>query len=226
MFGFESLIQANKTDDTPPTDLLLLSRDLAAAFGMGLLIALIYFIAHRKPGEKPNYSFLATLILLTGLVGLVTIVIGNSIARAFLVGALAIVRFRTIVEDTRDTAFVIFSVAAGMAAGAGYFAAPLLCMPLVLLVSWALQPRGSANIIHGTLTFRLGVGQSPNEELQKTLQQHLQTFQLSGLSTARGGSAVDTSYSITAERPEQIFALVQALNRIEGVQSVEVRTQD
>ncbi len=40
-------------------------------------------------------------------------------ARAFsLVGALSIVRFRTVVRDTQDTAYVIFSVAVGMAMGA------------------------------------------------------------------------------------------------------------
>ena len=50
---------------------------------------------------------------------MVSMVIGNEIARAFsLVGALSIVRFRTVVEDTRDTAFVIFAVVVGMALGA------------------------------------------------------------------------------------------------------------
>ena len=50
-------------------------------------------------------------MLLTILIAMVTMVIGNNMARAFgLVGALSIVRFRTVVEDTRDTAFVIFAV--------------------------------------------------------------------------------------------------------------------
>jgi len=39
-------------------------------------------------------------------------------SRAFsLVGALSIVRFRTVVRDTQDTAYVIFAVAVGMAEG-------------------------------------------------------------------------------------------------------------
>src|SRR3712207_7596331 len=52
---------------------------------------------------------------------MVTQVIGDNIARAFsLVGALSIVRFRTVVRDTQDTAYVIFAVAVGMAVGAGH----------------------------------------------------------------------------------------------------------
>jgi len=49
----------------------------------------------------------------------VTQVIGDNVARAFsLVGALSIVRFRTVVRDTQDTAYVIFAVVVGMAVGA------------------------------------------------------------------------------------------------------------
>ena len=64
-------------------------------------------------------SFVVTLVLLTILIAMVTQVIGDNVARAFsLVGALSIVRFRTVVRDTQDTAYVIFAVAVGMAVGA------------------------------------------------------------------------------------------------------------
>ena len=60
-------------------------------------------------------------MLLSILIAMVTQVIGDNVARAFsLVGALSIVRFRTVVRDTVDTAFVIFAVAVGMAVGAGH----------------------------------------------------------------------------------------------------------
>src|SRR3712207_7408096 len=74
----------------------------------------------RRPPRSTlfPYTTLFRSVLLAVLVALVTLVIGDSTARAFgLVGALSIVRFRTVVEDTRDTAFVIFAVALGMAAG-------------------------------------------------------------------------------------------------------------
>ena len=71
-------------------------------------------------GEEAE-SFVATLVLLTILIAMVTQVIGDNIARAFsLVGALSIVRFRTVVRDTQDTAYVIFAVAVGMAVGANH----------------------------------------------------------------------------------------------------------
>ena len=56
---------------------------------------------------------------------MVMMVIGNNLARAFaLVGALSIIRFRTVIKDTKDTAFIFLGLAAGMATGtSSYFLA-------------------------------------------------------------------------------------------------------
>ena len=71
---------------------------------------------------------------------MVSVVIGNSVAHTFsLMGALSIVRFRTVVEDTRDTAFVIFSVVVGMAAGAGLILVALIGIPCVGLAAIVLN---------------------------------------------------------------------------------------
>src|SRR3954454_7618177 len=96
--------------------LYVLAR-LVAALAMGSIIAWIYDRTDR--GGDRGMSFPTTLVLLCALVAMATQVIGDNVARAFsLVGALSIVRFRTVVRDTRDTAFVIFSVVVGMAIGA------------------------------------------------------------------------------------------------------------
>src|SRR5947208_2808474 len=121
--------------------LAMLTVRLAMAFALGCVVAGVYRVTHGK-GPEQAAGLLATLVLLTVLICMVTLVIGNSVARAFsLVGALAIVRFRTVVEDTRDTAFVIFAVAAGMTVGAGFLAAAAVGVPVVglaalLLAAW------------------------------------------------------------------------------------------
>ena len=85
-------------------------------------------------------------ILLTVLIAMVTLVIGNSVARAFgLVGALSIVRFRTVVDDTRDTAFVIFAVIVGMAIRAGVWLVPLTGIPLIGCLAVGLDRRRLAS---------------------------------------------------------------------------------
>src|SRR5437016_2199353 len=120
--------------------LSVLAPRLAVALALGCVVAGVYRLTHGRRGEAAGLT--ATLVMLTALIGLVTLVIGNSVARAFsLVGALAIVRFRTVVEDTRDTAFVIFAVAVGMAVGAGFLTIPLLGIRFAAVAAFLFRPR-------------------------------------------------------------------------------------
>jgi len=211
-----------------PVDLSVLALRLGAAFVLGLLAAGVYAIACRWGGRKAEPSFLTTLVLLSLLISLVTLVIGNNVARAFsLVGTLAIVRFRTVVEDTRDTAFVIYAVACGMCAGSGYILGPVGCAPLVLATTWLFSGRnGTAiSVPPGRLVLRLSSAMSIDGALRQALDKHLPNHRLLGVSTARGGSALDATYAVELPRPEDVHVLVKILSAIEGVQEVEVKSQ-
>src|SRR4029078_10359652 len=129
----------------------------------GFVVAGVYrFTLGRR---DPANTLSTTLVLLSVLIALVTVVIGDNVARAFgLVGALSIVRFRTVVEDTRDTAFVIFAVVVGMAVGAGY---PMLAsgaLPAVERAASVMRvraPTANGAAPYWNLTIRVGLSQSP-----------------------------------------------------------------
>ena len=101
-----------------PLDIIL---NLALACGLGLVISSVYKVTHR--GLSYSQSFMLTVVFVTVVVAMVMMVIGNNLARAFaLVGALSIIRFRTVIKDTKDTVFIFLSLAAGMACGtSSYF---------------------------------------------------------------------------------------------------------
>lgn len=103
-----------------PQDMLL---NICLAFLLGMVISYIYKMTHK--GLSYSQSFMLTLVFVTMIVSIVMMVIGNNLARAFaLVGALSIIRFRTVVKDTKDTAYVFMALAGGMAAGtSSYFLA-------------------------------------------------------------------------------------------------------
>jgi uncharacterized membrane protein YhiD involved in acid resistance len=92
---------------------------LATIFG--LIISSVYKYTHK--GLSYSQSFTLTIVFVTVIVAIVMMVIGSSLSRAFaLVGALSIIRFRTVVKDTKDTSFVFAALAVGMAAGtSNYF---------------------------------------------------------------------------------------------------------
>jgi hypothetical protein len=154
-------------------------------------------------------------------------VIGSNIARAFaLVGALSIVRFRTVVEDTRDTAFVIFAVVVGLAAGAGAYLVAAVGIPIVGLVAWLLAWWGRSGERNGAkpggtrIVVRVGAGVDPATAVTGVLAKHASAVSLVGASTARQGTALDLTYSLVL-RDGAPLALIGELNRTEGVQGVE-----
>ena len=222
----EWLHDAFPNDAGVPADLL--ARRLGVAFALGCVVAGVYRLTHGKP-KGQSAGLTATLVLLTVLIALVTLVIGNSVARAFsLVGALAIVRFRTVVEDTRDTAFVIFAVAVGMAVGAGFLTVPLLGIPFTAAAAFLFRPRASATRpapVDFALTVRVGAGYAPAALLRETFAKHLERFRLLATATARQGAAIDVTYGVRLRRGEAATALIAELNGLEGVQSAELRQE-
>src|SRR6266516_1484087 len=133
---------------------------LLIALAMGALVAWIYR-ATRKRAEM-SASFSVTLVLLAILIAMVTQVIGDNIARAFsLVGALSIVRFRTIVRDTQDTAYVIFAVVVGMAVGAKDLWVGIIVIGVVGLAAFLMMTRAamrSSSQPELLLNLRVGLG--------------------------------------------------------------------
>lgn len=134
--GFDWLRTTATADGEPALADIALRIGIAAALGAG--VALLYR-ASRDPDERQP-GFAHTLVLLAPLIAMVTVAVGQNVAAAFtLVGTLAIVRFRAALKDTRDMAFVIFSVAVGMALGAMNLVVALAGFGVVGLVVLVLR---------------------------------------------------------------------------------------
>jgi len=208
--------------------LVLMFARLVLALLLGLAISWVYRRARPMNGEAE--SFTVTLVLLTILIAMVTQVIGDNVARAFsLVGALSIVRFRTVVRDTQDTAYVIFAVAIGMAMGANHPLVAVCGLVVVAAAAIMLKKRGMAVILpaNGELPFvlhvRLAIGLDADALLGSTLDQFVSARRLVSVATARQGLSIDATYKTALRADGGASALVNALNRIEGVQTVDLQ---
>jgi hypothetical protein len=195
-----------------------------AAFVLGCVVAGIYKLTHRDEPTPP--SFPRTLVLLAILISMVTEVIGSNAARAFsIAGVLAIIRFRTVVRDTQDTAFVIFAVIAGMAAGADQLWLAVIGSSVIGFAIFLLRPRrrGMGWLENECdLSLRVPAEANPEELLADVFEKHIQTFEVRSLGTAQKGASLEVNYRLRLRDGTRPFDLVSALNRIEGIQSVEL----
>jgi uncharacterized membrane protein YhiD involved in acid resistance len=197
---------------------------LLVALLCGALVALTYAFS-RKNGHGDSFTLPTTLTLLTILVAITTIVIGGNLARAFgLVGALSIVRFRTVVEDTRDTAFVIYAVVIGMAVGAGNFGICLIGIPLTSATAWVLhmlQSFRTAPLAENLVAVRVGIGHDLETILKELFAKHLSSHRIRSIESARQGVAFDVQFIVRLRPESSPLGFVKALQQTEGIQSVE-----
>ena len=217
--------------DLNSSTLVLMFVRLVLAFVLGLAIAWVYKRARPANGEADSFG--VTLVLLTILIAMVTQVIGDNVARAFsLVGALSIVRFRTVVRDTQDTAYVIFAVAIGMAMGANHPTVALCGLAVVGGAALMLRKRSRTlpaptdEQLPYALHVRLAIGHDADAVLGTTLDQFVSGRRLVSVTTARQGMSIDASYHTALRGDNHASALVNALNRIDGVQNVELHRRE
>lgn len=110
-YFYESLM--NTTGSLSLNDVLI---NFLAACVVSVLLYTSYRLTHT--GAVYSKKFNISLVMLTLVTTLVMNVIGNNIALSLgMVGALSIVRFRTAIKDSRDTAYIFWAIAVGICCG-------------------------------------------------------------------------------------------------------------
>lgn len=192
---------------------------LLLSFVLGTMISAVYYWTHL---EIPERSFIDTLIILCMLISIVMVVIGDSVARAFsLVGALSIIRFRTVVQDPRDIAFVFFALAVGMAVGASdppiAILGTFLISGIILVLHWwhNLFPISEAFL----LTFKAPTDSAHEALVRPIFQKHLAYNRLIYQGTTKS-SSIELRYLVKFEQShgcESFFQQLSTLQEISGI---------
>ncbi|WP_417730669.1 DUF4956 domain-containing protein [Rosistilla oblonga] len=205
---------------------LQMALRLGTAFLCGCAIATIYWAV--RPREKFLPTFPPTLVLLSILCAMLPLVIGQNVAWAFgLVGALSIVRFRTVVDDTYDITFVIFAVLVGMAVGADQITVALVGISVMGLAAALVRPRsgnsGPVTPQDTRLEIRLAVGRDPQLLFHEVFDALTSKVEFTSGSTSKQGASLDLQYRVRLRSDVDPVEVLNRLNLLEGVQSVDLR---
>lgn len=196
-----------------------LLRALAAVV-VGLALAIVYRSTHK--GLSYSQSFLQTIVIVSLVVALVMMTVRNNLATAFtLVGAMSIIRFRTVVKDTRDTAFVFASLALGMAAGLGHWelvgiGTGAVCLLALLLFATNFGALYKSEFI---LRFTYAQDKDSNAYLEK-IQQHSKRSNMLHIEPSGDGRNLRLTYDITLLKEATAEQLTTALSKTDGVSNV------
>ena len=217
----ENFYQMNAT---PSLEVFL--QSLLLAFVLGQFIAWSYIWTHS--GLSYSRSFTQMLVVLPLVIALVMIVIANNVVMAFgLIGALALIRFRNVMKDTRDTVFIFISLVVGMASGSQRYATAIggtaFTVAVILYIGWT--DFGSRGRFDGYLRFTM----PPDPEGEKRLQPVLMHFcrRIHQVSIRQmAGRAVDCTYQVRLRDREANYLLIAELEQIEGIANVSLILQE
>ena len=201
---------------------IILNMSLACI--LGLIISVVYKTTHR--GLSYSQSFMLTVIFVTIIVSMVMMVIGNSLARAFaLVGALSIIRFRTVIKDTKDTAYVFIALAAGMAAGTSSYFLAGAGVVIVSAMALILHTLNFGSIVKSELILRFRANKEASDNYRGVLDKftrHANLLQMEPSGDLAEDRTVFVTFDVVMKQEDAVEDMVQELGRITGLSELKV----
>jgi len=200
---------------------------LLLAYVLGQLTAWVYVWTHA--GLSYSRTFTQSLVMMTMIVSLVMFVIGNSIIAAFgLLGALAIIRFRNVLKDTRDTMFVFLALVLGMACGMQRYltavGGTLTLLAVMAFLSWT--GFGTFGRFDGYLTLRWAPQGGGEGGVSEVLRGFCRATKQVSLQNLAPGTEVESVYQIGLKDRDRSEEFLAALRGLQGVTEASLVLRD
>ena len=197
--------------------------NLLVATVLGLLTAMFY--KHTHKGVSYSRSFVTSLVMITVSTSIVIMVIGNSLSRAFgLLGAFALVRFRTAVKDTRDISYLFVALVMGLAAGSGAHEIAVLGFVVVMALAVILDrvKFGQMNAYEYVLSFSIAGSNKNEEQYKEVFGKYLKESMLLSARSKDDGKMIELSFNIRLKSDSQMSEFTRSLTSVKTVSRVEL----
>ena len=205
------------------TSAAIIVFNILFAFALAYIIVWTWRKTHR--GLSYSQSFAFTLMMLSPLAATVMMIVKNNLIGAFaLLGAFAFIRFRTIMKETRDVAFLFFALTIGVATGTNNYAIAIIATALIsamILFLWK-KNFGSAKEKTGFVLTLATDGNFRGENLRALFDQYLHKHELLHASTST--EAHEYAYAIHVKDGTRASDFLREVKNAAGVRSTYLIT--
>lgn len=193
---------------------------------MGTVLAAVYRATHS--GVSYSRSFVQTLVLASIVSAIMIIAIGNNMARGLgILGALAIIRFRTPIRDPRDIIFLFASLAIGISAGSGIFLVAVCGTAFFGVAALVLSrvPAFSRRKNEGLLRLVASKESKVDLALSKVFSIYSNNSELVAVRDALQGDSLEYAYQVSLVDPSLNSDFLDTVRKITGVSDVTLMMQ-
>lgn len=183
------------------TDTTLTFSNAILTIGLAIIMGVIISLTYMKTNQSTySQSFTLTMVVLPVIVAIIILLIGSNIARAFsLAGAFSIIRFRSAPGDPKDIAYVLFTMASGLACGVGAFGYAVMFTIILCVLMFALSRFnfGGKKSQQKTLKVTIPENLSYEEALDEVFHKFNVLHELKKIRTTELGSLYELVYNVT-----------------------------
>ena len=213
-----------------PTEVINTFSDpvhVVSILGMATLFGWMIAWTYNKTRSmtKNRFELETTLIFMTVVAALIIMIIGGNMARAIgIFGAFSIIRFRSPMKNPRDTAFVFFSLSAGLAAGAGALVIGLVgvfficALALFLDYSHVFGLRKTDYV----LTFRVSTKHYADAKFKEVIERYVHPDMKLNIAPTNDGRLVAFTFSISMNKKRVLNNFVKELSELKGVTKINI----
>ncbi len=181
-------------------------------------------------GLSYSRNYVQAVILSSIVAATVMHAIGDSLARGLgMIGALAIIRFRTNFKDPKDILFMFAGLASGIGCGVGAFAAAIVGSLGFIATAFLLHysPLGQTSSFDGMLRFNIENSDANRSMLEMIFKKYCKTFALVTLRDMKQGDRLDYAYQIKLKNREYNADLITSLNeKIPSIKGINLMLQE
>jgi uncharacterized membrane protein YhiD involved in acid resistance len=198
--------------------------NITYSFIWAFLLASIVAITHRLTFTGNSYpkNFFQSLILGAVVTTMVMMAIGDSLARGLGVfGAMAIIRFRTRIDDPRDVLFLFAALSTGLAIGVYGYTISFVGTILFCAVAFLLHASPFKNYVRQYL-LSFSIDDAVKLELVNSiLKLHCRDFKQTSV-VINKKNIIQYKIEVSLKNDSATEELISELRKIEGIMQIEL----
>lgn len=195
--------------------------------GIAAILAVLISYTYRKTHKSVSYSqtFVTSLVMLLPIVSLIISVVNNNVARAIGVfGAFSITRFRTPIKDSRDMVYIFWSLAVGLAIGAGETGVAVSATLLLSALAFALKLTnyGTVNKYDYLLIYNLNTKKNQIEKVNSRLGTIIKEKEIVNIQSDKKGENIEINLHIKLRKGKNTDNILELLNKTSGIGEISI----
>ena len=200
---------------------------MLAALVLGFVISVVYKLTNK--GHSYESSFQFTIVMVTMIISIIMLTIGSNIALSLgLIGSLSIIRFRTVIKNTADMAFLFWAIATGLALGSQNYHVAVSSAGFLSIVILALskfnvfEHTNNDYILIVRLSDGVGAGISASTVIPKIFDGENCRYEMKSSFIDKNTQSKEITYSIYPGKSSDCEKLLSEINKVDSIESVSL----